>query len=86
MKEIKYSNFTVVTRLNEPVTVENFFKFPIDIYVGTEVELTLQPEEVFKQEVENILSGDESLAKEALANYICRLRKRLDATQNYILS
>ena len=62
---IVYPNFTVSTNLELPVTDTNFYMH--DIYVNNN---TISRHEVSMYQVEGLLSGDISRAKEALQSII----------------
>lgn len=75
---VNYSNFRVCTRLSEPVSSENFWKYSYDIVVGTETILSLNHDTLDIFLVEKLLSGDEVQAKLALSKVIQELRGRIN--------
>ena len=74
MKKIKYQHFTVECALEEPVTVDNFWKFDIDIlqYKDNKFEdIVIIPRTILcKYDTEALLSGDEQEAQRGLNNII----------------
>lgn len=76
--EVNYSNFRVYTKLSEPVSSENYWKYSYDILVGTETILSLTNDILDRFTVEKLLSGDEDKAKLALSKVIETLRSRIN--------
>ncbi len=76
--EVNYSNFRVYTKLSEPVSSENYWKYSYDILVGTETILSLTNDILDRFTVEKLLSGDEVQAKLALSKVIETLRSRIN--------
>ena len=82
--EIKYSTFSLQTRLELPVTENNFWKYPIFIYKDGKFQTGLSPRYLSLPEVEDLLSGDEETACLAISNYAETLRKIASSIQNII--
>jgi len=75
MKTVNYKNYRVETYNEQPVAIDNYFKYDIVIRdnEGKYVARIHNHELTIKQ-VEGLLSGDEKLAQEAL-NSIIRYRE-----------
>lgn len=82
--QIKYSNFSVITKLEGPITEDNFWKYPLYIYKEGEYQTALSPRYFSLPEVEDIFSGDEEVACLAISNYAETLRKTASSIQNII--
>ena len=82
--QIKYSNFSVVTKLEGPITEDNFWKYPIFIYKDERYQAGLSPRYFSLPEVEDIFSGNEEAACLAISNYAETLRKTASSIQNII--
>ena len=83
--EIKYSNFSVQTKLELPVTTDNFYKFPIYVYRGDLYGVTMMPHYLSMPQVEDILSGDEEKARIGIECYIKSLKEAASELQ-YMLN
>ena len=74
MKTINYKNFTVRCALEEPVTIDNFWKYDINItqYKNNKFENIMIIPRTFlcMYNVEALLSGNEEEAKRGLDNII----------------
>ncbi len=75
MKKIKYEHFTVECALEEPVTIDNFWKYNIDILQYTEEgkfkDIVTIPKTILcKYDTEALLSGNEQEAQRGLNNVI----------------
>ncbi len=79
--QIKYSNFSVQTKLELPVTADNFYKFPIYVYKGDLYGVTMMPHYLSMSQVEDILSGDEEKACMGIECYIKSLREAASELQ-----
>lgn len=82
--EIKYSNFSVQTKLELPVTEDNYWKYPIYVYRGSIYGVNILPHYLSMPQVEDILSGDEEVACIAIEYYIKSLREAVSELQ-YII-
>jgi hypothetical protein len=71
MRIIQYKEWQVQTYNDEPVTEDNYFKYDITINRadGKHV-MTIHKEELWLSEAEGLLSGDETLAQQALDSVI----------------
>lgn len=69
--ERTFSNFSIETHLEKPVTVDNFFKHSIDIR-DTENKLiaTIKASELSLTLAENFIYGDEKIVKETIKQII----------------
>ena len=82
--EIKYSTFSLKTRLELPVTEDNFWKYSISIYKDGIFQAGLSPRYLSLPEVEDLLSGDEEAACLAINNYVEILRSKASIIQQAI--
>ena len=86
--EIKYQHFTVECALNEPVTVDNFWKHSITICSnGTpdnpHGDVTTVPKEILcMYDTESLLSGDEDRARQGLKNVIRNMRWSIEKLES----
>lgn len=69
--ERTFSNFSITTHLEKPVTVDNFFKHSIDIR-DTEGKLidVIKASELSLTLAENFIYGDEKIVKETIKQII----------------
>lgn len=69
--ERTFSNFSIETRLEKPVTVDNFFKYSIDIR-NNEGKLidVIKASELSLTLAENFIYGDEKVVKETIKQII----------------
>ena len=74
MKKIKYQHFTVECALEEPVIIDNYWKYDIDIvwYKENKFEdIVIIPRTILcKYDTEALLSGNEQEAQRGLNNVI----------------
>ena len=74
MRKINYQHFTVQYALEEPVTIDNFWKHDIDVlqYKDNKFEdVVIIPKTVLcKYDVEALLSGNEEEAQRGMSNVI----------------
>ena len=74
MKKIKYQHFTVECALEEPVTIDNYWKYDIDIvwYKENKFEdIVIIPRTILcKYDTEALLSGNEQEAQRGLNNVV----------------
>lgn len=69
--KIEYSNFTVETSLEEAPTTDNFFKYHIFVTPeGAEWAEIIHCSEVCLPHVQELMSGDESLALQAIKSIL----------------
>lgn len=67
----EFSNFSIETNLEKPVTTDNFFKYSIDIR-DTEGKLidVIKASELSLSLAENFIYGDEKIVKETIKQII----------------
>lgn len=67
----EFSNFSITTNLEKPVTTDNFFKYPIDIR-NNEGKLidVIKASELSLTLAENFIYGDEKIVKETIKQII----------------
>lgn len=82
--QIKYSNFSVITKLECPITEDNFWKYPVHIYKGGKYQTSLSSRYFSLSEVKDIFSGDEEAACLAINNYAEKLRSIASNIQSII--
>jgi hypothetical protein len=82
--QVKYSNFSVITKLECPITENNFWKYPLYIYKEGRYQTGLSPRYFSLPEVEDIFSGDEEAACLAISNYAKTLRSVASNIQSII--
>lgn len=79
MRTVQYKEWQVACINDEPVTIDNYFKY--DIYInranGAYV-MTIHKEELWLVDAEGLLSGDETLAQQALDSIISNREYELD--------
>lgn len=71
MRTVQYKEWQVETHNEEPVTVDNYFKY--DIYINKadgKYVMTIRKHELWLSDAEGLLSGDEILAQQAFDNVI----------------
>jgi len=82
--KVEYSNFSVESSHELPITAENYFKHDMIVYVkGADFGQRLYRQELFMCQVEDLLSGDEEKAKQALASVICNREYQLNELKKY---
>lgn len=71
MRTVKYKEWQVQCYNDEPVTVDNFYKYDIIIKKTDGKFVTrINKEELCLSQVEQLLSGDDTLAQQALNSII----------------
>ncbi len=88
MKEIKYKDFSIQTSLKDEITIDNFHQYDLFIFDNKKKYVTtIYRKEVCYNDVINLHSGDESLAKSALKNIshnrMYQARVLLDITHHH---
>lgn len=78
-----YSNFYIETELENPVTVENFFKFSIHIFAG-DFHWCIDAKELNLIMAKNLVSGQEKAAKNAFENYLDNKRFEADYVESHL--
>ena len=84
MKTVQYKEWQVETHNDEPVTVDNYFKY--DIYINKangKYVMTIHKEELWLHDAEGLLSGDETLAQQALDGVIHNREYELDILKKF---
>lgn len=71
MRTVQYKEWQVQCYNDEPVTVDNYFKYDIIINKADgKYVMTIHKQELWLSDAESLLSGDEILAQQALDNVI----------------
>ena len=84
MRIVQYKEWQVQCYNDEPVTVDNYFKYDITINTADgEYATTIHKEELWLSEAEGLLSGDETLAQQALDNVIYNREYELDILKKF---
>ena len=84
MRTIQYKEWQAQTYNDESVTVDNYFKYDITINtVDGEYVTTIHKEELWLSEAEGLLSGDETLAQQALDSVIHSREYHLDILKRF---
>ena len=84
MKTIQYKEWQVQTYNDEPVTVDNYFKYDIIINMKDgRFVTTIRKEELWLSEAEGLLSGNETLAQQALDSVIHSREYHLDILKRF---
>jgi hypothetical protein len=79
MRTVQYKEWQVETYNDEPVTVDNYFKYDIIINKANgKYVMTIHKEELWLSDAEGLLSGDETLAQQALDSIISNREYELD--------
>jgi hypothetical protein len=84
MRTIQYKEWQVECFNDEPVTVDNYFKY--DIYINKangKYVMTIHKEELWLCDAEGLLSGDETLAQQALDSVIHNREYELDILKRF---
>ena len=84
MRTVQYKEWQVQTYNDEPVTADNYFKYDIIInrFDGKYV-MTIHKEELWLSDAEGLLSGDETLAQQALDSIIHNREYELDILKKF---
>ena len=84
MRTIQYKEWQVQCYNDGPVTVDNYFKYDIIInrFDGKYV-MIIYKEELWLSDAEGLLSGDETLAQQALDNIIHNMEYELDIMKKF---
>ena len=81
---VEYSNFSVESAHELPITTENYFKHDMIVYVkGADFGQRLYRQELFMCQVEDLLSGDEDKANQALQSVIYNREYELNELKKY---
>ena len=84
MRTIQYKEWQVQTYNDEAVTVDNYFKYDITINTADgEYVTTIRKEELWLSEAEGLLSGDGTLAQQALDSVIHSREYHLDILKRF---
>ena len=84
MRTIQYKEWQVETYNEEPVTVDNYFKYDIIINKADgKYVMRISKEELWLSEAEGLLSGDETLAQQALDSIIHNREYELDILKKF---
>ena len=84
MRTVQYKEWQVQTYNDEPVTVDNYFKYDIIINMKDgRFVTTIRKEELWLSEAEGLLSGDETLAQQALDSVIHNREYELDILKRF---
>jgi len=84
MRTIQYKEWQVETYNEEPVTVDNYFKYDIIINKADgKYVMRISKEELWLSDAEGLLSGDEVLAQQALDNVIHNREYELDILKKF---
>jgi hypothetical protein len=84
MRTVQYKEWQVQTYNDDSVTVDNYFKY--DIIINMEdgrYVTTICKEEFWLSEAEGLLSGDETLAQQALDSVIHSREYHLDILKRF---
>jgi len=84
MKTVQYKEWQVQSYNDEPVTVGNYFKYDITInrFDGKYI-MTIHKEELWLSDAEGLLSGNETLAQQALDSVIYNREYELDILKKF---
>lgn len=84
MKTVQYKEWQVQCYNDEPVTVDNYFKYDIIINrADGKYVMTIHKQELWLSDAEGLLSGDEALAQNALDNIIYNREYELDILKRF---
>lgn len=84
MRTIQYKEWQVQTYNNEPVTGDNYYKYDIIINKANgKYVMTIHKEELWLSDAERLLSGDETLAQQALDSVIHNREYELDILKRF---
>ena len=84
MRTIQYKEWQAQTYNDESVTVDNYFKYDIIINrADGKYVMTIHKEELWLSDAEGLLSGDETLAQQALGNVIHNREYELDILKKF---
>ena len=84
MRTIQYKEWQVETYNEEPVTADNYFKYDIIINKADgEYVMRISKEELWLSDAEGLLSGDETLAQQALDSVIHNREYELDILKKF---
>ena len=84
MRTVQYKEWQVQTYNDEPVTVDNYFKYDIIINKADgKYVMRISKEELWLSDAEGLLSGDETLAQQALDNVIYNREYELDILKKF---
>lgn len=84
MRIIQYKEWQVQTYNDEPVTGYNYYKYDIIINKADgKYVMTIHKEELWLSDAEGLLSGDETLAQQALDSVIHNREYELDILKRF---
>ena len=84
MRTVQYKEWQVQAYNDESVTVDNYFKYDITINTADGEYVTIiHKEELWLSEAEGLLSGDETLAQQALDSVIHSREYHLDILKRF---
>ena len=84
MRTIQYKEWQVETYNEEPVTVDNYFKYDIIINKADgKYVMRISKDELWLSDAEGLLSGDEVLAQQALDSVIHNREYELDILKRF---
>ena len=84
MKTVQYKHWQATTYNDEPVTVDNYFKYDICINKADgKYVMRISKEELWLSQAEDLLSGDETLAQQALDSVIYNREYELDILKRF---
>ena len=84
MRTIQYKEWQVECFNEEPVTVDNYFKYDITINKANgEYVMRIRKEELWLSDAEGLLSGDEILVQQALDSVIHNREYELDILKRF---
>lgn len=84
MRTVQYKEWQVETYNEEPVTVDNYFKYDIIINKADgKYVMRIHKDELWLSQAEGLLSGDETLAQQALDSVIHSREYELDILKRF---
>ena len=84
MRTVQYKEWQVQTYNDEPVTIDNYFKYDIIINKADGgFVMRISKEELWLSDAEGLLSGDETLAQQALDSVIHNREYDLDILKKF---
>jgi len=84
MRTVQYKEWQVQTYNDGPVTADNYFKYDIIINKANgKYVMRISKEELWMSDAEGLLSGDDTLAQQALDNVIYNREYELDILKRF---
>ena len=84
MRTVQYKEWQVQTYNDEPVTGDNYFMYDIIINKANgKYVMTIHKQELWLSDAEGLLSGDETLAQQALDSIIYNREYELDILKKF---